>query len=327
MTAREKSLEFLKQAIELAKAGHKKQARPLLLSATAQDPGNEMAWLWLASVSDTPGEARTCLEQALSLNPSNSGAVAWLERLEAQMRAAREAEQLAEVSQDEASKDEVSQDEVSKDGSPRTEADEASQGAPVALGYLDLERFGEAVSYLKAAADLQPENPRLQKLVEDLTHRLDHAGAASRAEPSGGQEEPASQVAALGPWRGIAGRTVLVADGDRRARLLVAQTLGEHWQVLQATNGLEAMARLEQTVPDLIFVAADLRRVDGGRICGLVKGNDLTRDVPVVLLYPAGAPRGSLPGAERADLVLGKPLDSSRILGALMRFFGRPASS
>ncbi len=37
--------------------------------AILEDPDNEHAWLWLAEVSDDPGEQRYCLERALKINP------------------------------------------------------------------------------------------------------------------------------------------------------------------------------------------------------------------------------------------------------------------
>ncbi len=66
--------EKLKAGIEAARANDKASAQRLLRQVTTGDPRNEVAWMWLASVSDTVQERRACLEQVLRLNPNNSRA-------------------------------------------------------------------------------------------------------------------------------------------------------------------------------------------------------------------------------------------------------------
>jgi len=302
---REESLELLKQAVALAKSGQKAEARTLLLNAISQDPMNEMAWLWLASVAEASQEARASLEQALVLNPTHEAAAAWLERLE-----------------DEVQGEEVSERAAESTPLPGSEGS-GRDAQSFALGYLDLERMEEAVSYLQAAAELQPENPRLGKLVAGLKERLKAAAIGRASEPSLslGGDPTASSLPSGGPASGV-GRTVLVADGDLGVRQLVARVLGEEqWGVLPTSDGLEAVSCLQQTIPDLILVATDLRQVAGERICQLVKSNDLTCDIPVVLLAAAGSEERA--GHDMgADLILGKPLDASLLRQMLWRFFG-----
>src|SRR5205823_1878567 len=50
---------------------------------------NEMAWMWLANVAETPAEAATCLEKVLTLNPGNALARSTLERCRSAVGAAR----------------------------------------------------------------------------------------------------------------------------------------------------------------------------------------------------------------------------------------------
>jgi CheY-like chemotaxis protein len=302
---REKSLEFLKQAVALAKSGQKMEARALLLNAISQNPGNEMAWLWLGSVAETSEEARASLEQALVLNPTHEAAAAWLERLEEGMQG-EDTESAPEST------------------SSRGMEDPRRDSQAFAVGFLDLERMEEALSYLQAAADLQPENPRLGNLVAGLQGRLQEAAVLARV--SGplinlGGGVAATSLSSDCPGSGV-GRTVLVADGDLGVRQLMARVLGdEEWGVLQTSDGLGAVSCLQQAVPDLILVAADLRQVDGEGICQLVRSNDLTRDIPVVLLEAIGVePRGAHDTV--ADIVLGKPIDVSLLKQALWHFFG-----
>lgn len=60
--------------INAAKAKDVPAARRLLRAAVADEPKSEHGWLWLASVCDSPTEARAHLERVLSLNPASIAA-------------------------------------------------------------------------------------------------------------------------------------------------------------------------------------------------------------------------------------------------------------
>ena len=60
--------------INAAKAKDVPAARRLLRAAVADEPKSEHGWLWLASVCDSPTEARAHLERVLSLNPASVAA-------------------------------------------------------------------------------------------------------------------------------------------------------------------------------------------------------------------------------------------------------------
>jgi hypothetical protein len=57
------------QAIELIKAGRKKEAGALLQAVLRADKTNEMAWLWLAECAETTEERVQALELCVRLNP------------------------------------------------------------------------------------------------------------------------------------------------------------------------------------------------------------------------------------------------------------------
>jgi hypothetical protein len=73
--------ELLEQGIAALKAGHKAEARSLLMQVVEQDERNERAWLWLSGAVDTDEERRTCLENVLAINPNNGMARRGLEHL------------------------------------------------------------------------------------------------------------------------------------------------------------------------------------------------------------------------------------------------------
>jgi twitching motility two-component system response regulator PilG len=67
-------LDLLRKAIATAQTGDKAQTRRLLREVTTLDPGNEVAWMWLASVGESALEALEYLERALEINPTNERA-------------------------------------------------------------------------------------------------------------------------------------------------------------------------------------------------------------------------------------------------------------
>src|SRR5262245_22676810 len=69
---------LLRQGITLAKAGKKAAARELLLEVSTLDSGNELVWLWLASVAEYQQETVACLRKALAINPNSQLTVSWL---------------------------------------------------------------------------------------------------------------------------------------------------------------------------------------------------------------------------------------------------------
>jgi hypothetical protein len=68
------SSTLLQQAVQLAQAGQKAEARQLILQFLQTEPNNETAWLWLASVAADQTEYQRALNEVLRLNPSNQRA-------------------------------------------------------------------------------------------------------------------------------------------------------------------------------------------------------------------------------------------------------------
>jgi len=75
----------LQAGIAAAKAQDRSQARLLLHKSVEQDPGSEVAWMWLASLADRPEDAVSYLEKVLALNPGNERARIGLERYRTQL--------------------------------------------------------------------------------------------------------------------------------------------------------------------------------------------------------------------------------------------------
>jgi CheY-like chemotaxis protein len=77
----------LKVGVAAAKAHKNARARALLNAVIAAEPENELAWMWLANIAESPAEAATCLERVLAINPDNDLARSTYERCRSAARA------------------------------------------------------------------------------------------------------------------------------------------------------------------------------------------------------------------------------------------------
>jgi len=73
---------LLQTGIEAAQTGRPAVAHALFDRIIARDPDHELAWLWKATVAETPEERRACLRRVLVINPENLQAGQALEQLQ-----------------------------------------------------------------------------------------------------------------------------------------------------------------------------------------------------------------------------------------------------
>ncbi|MCS6841473.1 MAG: DUF3592 domain-containing protein [Roseiflexus sp.] len=64
--------QILNAAITAIRAGETERGRVLLAQVLRANPSCESAWLWMATIAETPQQKHECLERALAINPQNS---------------------------------------------------------------------------------------------------------------------------------------------------------------------------------------------------------------------------------------------------------------
>ena len=67
----------------------------------------------------------------------------------------------------------------------------------------------------------------------------------------------------------------------RTAETLLAR---EGYAVITASDGYEALGKIVDHSPDLIFIDIMMPRLDGYQVCALIKGNPKFSGTPVVML-------------------------------------------
>ena len=81
---------------------------------------------------------------------------------------------------------------------------------------------------------------------------------------------------------------ILIADDELYIRLLVKDILEPEFTVLEASNGEEAVIIARNEQPDLVLMDILMPKLDGYTACYAIKNNELTKDIPVVMLTGVG---------------------------------------
>ncbi|NOX75017.1 MAG: response regulator [Gammaproteobacteria bacterium] len=117
----------------------------------------------------------------------------------------------------------------------------------------------------------------------------------------------------------LEGVLVMVIDDSKTIRR-TAETLLKKagCNVVTAVDGFEALAKITDQNPDVIFVDIMMPRLDGYQTCALIKKNHLYKNTPVILLTSKDGlfdrARGRIVGSDR---YLTKPFTKDELLGAI----------
>lgn len=78
---------------------------------------------------------------------------------------------------------------------------------------------------------------------------------------------------------------VLIVDDSISVRHSVTRVVeGQGWKQQQAVDGVEALAKLEQFLPDVIILDIEMPRMNGYELKSTLNNNELYRDIPVIML-------------------------------------------
>ena len=78
---------------------------------------------------------------------------------------------------------------------------------------------------------------------------------------------------------------VMVVDDSLTMRKVTGRVLERHnFEVVVARDGVEALERLEERVPDLMLLDIEMPRMDGYELATVMRADDRFRDVPIVMI-------------------------------------------
>lgn len=111
----------------------------------------------------------------------------------------------------------------------------------------------------------------------------------------------------------------MVIDDSQTIRRTAETLLSkEGFTVFTAQDGFEALARIADHQPDLVFIDIMMPRLDGYQACALIKANPRYGSTPVIMLSSKDGlfdrARGRIVGS---DAYLTKPFTRDELLGAV----------
>jgi twitching motility two-component system response regulator PilG len=117
----------------------------------------------------------------------------------------------------------------------------------------------------------------------------------------------------------LKGLKVLVIDDSKTIRKTAETLLSkEGCEVFTAVDGFDALAKVADYTPDIVFVDIMMPRLDGYQTCSLIKHNKVFKSIPVIMLSSKDGlfdrARGRIVGSE---YYLTKPFTKDELLSAI----------
>ena len=113
-------------------------------------------------------------------------------------------------------------------------------------------------------------------------------------------------------------RVMVVDDSKTIRRTAVTLLRKEGFEVVTAVDGFEALGKIADYKPDLIFLDIMMPRLDGYQTCALIKHHHIFRNTPVVMLSSRDGlfdrARGRVVGSDR---YITKPFTKQDLLAVI----------
>ena len=124
--------------------------------------------------------------------------------------------------------------------------------------------------------------------------------------------------------RDFQGIKVMVIDDSKTIRRTAETLLSKvGCDVVTAVDGFDALAKIADTRPSIIFVDIMMPRLDGYQTCALIKNNSVLKHTPVIMLSSKDGlfdrAKGRIVGS---DQYLTKPFSKDELLTAIRDHVG-----
>ncbi|MFZ2061535.1 MAG: response regulator, partial [Candidatus Binatus sp.] len=123
---------------------------------------------------------------------------------------------------------------------------------------------------------------------------------------------------------GPAGKTILIVDDEFGVLEVLEFILSDAgYRVVSALNGQEAIARLEETRPDLAIVDFMMPILDGNEVIKAIRSDKRLRNMPIILA--SALPEKTI--RERCDgytTFLRKPYRTEQLMEEISKLFDHP---
>jgi len=144
----------------------------------------------------------------------------------------------------------------------------AEQLMNLGVGQVNLKNYRQGFLYLQEAVRMNPSNVLLDAQVNALAIRLSEMEQQQSVHDSMPKN-----------------RKILVVDDSPTVRKLISGKLEKcGHEVICAIDGVDALEKINELTPDLVLLDITMPRMDGYQVCKLIRNNEMTKDVPVVMI-------------------------------------------
>jgi chemosensory pili system protein ChpA (sensor histidine kinase/response regulator) len=109
---------------------------------------------------------------------------------------------------------------------------------------------------------------------------------------------------------------VMVVDDSITVRKVTSRLLERNgFEVIQAKDGVDALAQLQETIPDVMLLDVEMPRMDGFELATNMRNDNRTMDVPIIMITS----RTGQKHRDRAkdlgvNIYMGKPYNDTTLL-------------
>ncbi|MEB3336176.1 MAG: response regulator [Leptolyngbyaceae bacterium] len=113
--------------------------------------------------------------------------------------------------------------------------------------------------------------------------------------------------------------TVLIVEDNKSQREMIKGLLeGSGLSVAEASDGVEALERIEGHPPELVVLDIVMPRMNGYEVCRRIKADPKTQGVPVVMCSSKGEEFDRYWGMKQgADAYIAKPFQPTELVGTV----------
>ena len=338
--------EELDKVVKFAEGLHFREAFEILAGLLKEDPSNHEGWLWYSRIVGTTKSVEKALKNAHRSAPNDSEIIEEIKKFDLvkerlvgdQIRRCpfcwapvaetspkcHHCEARLSISKTLLTSPLSAKQEFLKKAIQRYTAVVKRETNVIAhynlaMAYLNLKQWEEALTQLHKATNLAPGNQYLENQLKILLDYL----ASSEAESTEKPTEPAKR--SVPGVKGVSDarrKRILVVEDSSTTRKIISVTLSqEDYEVIEARDGLEALSRVNEIKPDLILLDILLPKMDGYKILSIVKSSPQLKDIPVVMLTSKDGfidkVKGKLAGSAE---YLTKPFDPKKLLETVGRY-------
>lgn len=137
------------------------------------------------------------------------------------------------------------------------------------IAYLNAKYFRKGLEALQEASKITPNDVVLSSKINFLAIRLSEIEL---------QENRHLENA-------VTSRMIMVVDDSPTVRKLISGKLEKSGHtVVTATDGIDALSKMNEKIPDLVLLDIAMPQLDGYQVCKMIRNNEATKDIPVVMI-------------------------------------------